>query len=79
MMHWPQLTQLATFSPSSKAVPTCVRLPRPTKSIAETPWISSQTRTHRPHRMHLAGSRTIDGLEVSSCARACLPVVAPLA
>jgi len=35
------------------------------KSIAETPWTSSQTRTHRPQRMHLAGSRTIDALEVS--------------
>ncbi len=33
------------------------------KSMAPTVWISSHTRTHLPHRMHLAGSRTIDGLD----------------
>ena len=63
--HWPQLMQLDTFSPSSKAVPIFAREPRPMKSMAPTPWISSQTRTHLPQRMHLAGSRTIDGLETS--------------
>ena len=58
-MHWPQLMQLETFKPSSKAVPTLDRRPRPMKSIAATPWISSQTRTQLPQRMHLAGSRTM--------------------
>ena len=67
--HCPQLTQLLTFSPSSNAGPTCARLPRPMKSMAPTVWISSHTRTHLPHRMHLAGSRTIDGLATSICAR----------
>ncbi len=33
--------------------------------MAQTPWISSQTRTHLPHRMHFSGSRTMDGLEMS--------------
>ncbi len=35
------------------------------KSIAATPWISSHTRTHLPHRMHFSGSRMIEGLETS--------------
>ena len=64
--HWPQLMQLRTLRPSSNAGPTCARLPRPMKSIAPTVWISSQTRTHLPQRMHLAGSRTIEGLATSS-------------
>jgi len=66
MTHWPQLTQLDTLSPSLKAVPTTVLLPRLMKLMAETPWISSQTRTHLPQRMHLAGSRMIDGLDRST-------------
>ena len=64
-MHWPQLTQLETFRPSSKAVPILAFEPRPMKSMAATPWISSHIRTHLPQRMHLPGSRTIEGLEVS--------------
>ena len=47
-------------------VPTQVALPRPMKSMAPTPCTSSQTRTHLPQRMHLSGSRTRAGLEVSS-------------
>ena len=66
VMHCPQLTQLDTFRPSSKAVPILAFEPRPMKSMAATRWISSHTRTHLPQRMHLAGSRTIEGLEVSS-------------
>ena len=63
--HWPQLMQLETFRPSSKAVPILAREPRPIKSIAPTPCTSSQTRTHLPHSTHLDGSRTIDGLDIS--------------
>ena len=63
--HWPQLMQLDTLRPLSKAVPTNEREPRPMKSMAETPWISSQMRTHLPQRTHLSGSRTMDGLETS--------------
>ncbi len=63
--HCPQFTQLETLSPLLNAVATMARLPRLTKSMALTPCTSSQMRTHRPHRMHLAGSRTIDGLEMS--------------
>jgi len=50
----------------SKAVPMKAREPRLTKSMAEMPWTSSQTRTQRPQRMHLSGSRRIEGLETSS-------------
>ena len=78
MMHWPQLMQLETFSPSSKAVPILAREPRPMKSMAATPWTSSQTRTHLPHRMHLAGSRTIDGLDMSRKWRLFSPAIPPL-
>ena len=67
--HWPQFTQLDTFRPSSKAVPIFAREPRPMKSMAETCWTSSQIRTHLLQRMHLAGSRTIEGLEASSVCR----------
>ncbi|MDR3673454.1 MAG: hypothetical protein P4L36_21595 [Holophaga sp.] len=35
------------------------------KSMAATPWISSHTRTHLPHRMHFSGSRMMAGLEMS--------------
>ena len=63
--HCPQLMQLLTLRPSSNAVPMRVLLPRPMKSIAPTACTSSHTRTHLPHRMHFAGSRTIDGLATS--------------
>ena len=65
MMHWPQLMQLDRFIPSPKAVSMRALLPRPVKSMADTAWTSSQTRTHFPQRTHLSGSRTIDGLEMS--------------
>ncbi len=65
LMHWPQLMQLDTLSPSSKAVPMCALLPLPMKSMQATPCISSQTRTHLPQRMHLSGSRTMAGLDWS--------------
>ena len=64
-MHWPQLMQLDTFRPLSKAVPTIDFDPRRTKSMAETPWTSSQTRTHLPHRMHFSGSRSMRRAEMS--------------
>ena len=51
--------------PSLKAVPTKALEPRLMKSMADTPWTSSHTRTHLPHRMHFSGSRTIAGLELS--------------
>ncbi len=64
-MHCPQLMQQLTFMPSSKAVPTKALDPRLMKSMAETPWTSSHTRTHLPQRMHFSGSRTMEGLEMS--------------
>ena len=64
-MHWPQLTQLETFRPVSNAHPMKAFEPRPTKSMADTPWTSSQIRTHLPHSTHFSGSRMIDGLETS--------------
>ncbi len=63
--HWPQVTQLDTFSPWSRAGPTVVALPRPMKSRQPTPWTSSHTRTHLPQSTHLAGSRTMAGLLAS--------------
>src|SRR5690606_36592054 len=38
--------------------------------MAATPWTSRQTLTHRPHRMHLDGSRTSDGLDASTAGTA---------
>ena len=42
-----------------------VSKPRRVKSMAATPWISSQMRTQRPQRMHLSGSRMMEGEEKS--------------
>jgi len=46
------------------AVPTMDLEPRWTKSMAETPWTSSQTRTHLPQRMHFSGRAGCSGRDV---------------
>ena len=64
-VHWPQFTQVVSLRSISKGGRTMVSKPRRVKSMAATPWISSQMRTHRPQRMHLSGSRMIEGEEKS--------------
>ena len=65
LMHWPQLMQEETLRLESKAQPMKESEPRLTKSMQATVCVSSQTRTHLPQRMHLSGSREMDGLEMS--------------
>ena len=51
-----------TEEPSAlKAGDTVASLPRKAKSSTPMPWISLQTRTQLPQRMHLLGSRTMEG------------------
>ena len=64
-VHWPQLTQVVSERSFSKGGSTMVSNPRRVKSMAATPWISSQMRTHLPQRMHLSGSRMMEGEEKS--------------
>ena len=64
-VHCPQLTQVVSLRSISKGGRTMVLNPRRVKSMAATPWISSQMRTQRPQRMHLSGSRMIEGDEKS--------------
>src|SRR5665647_1571034 len=47
------------------AVMTTLLNPLPAKFIALTPWISAQSLTHLPQRIHLLGSLVIDGEERS--------------
>ena len=63
--HWPQFTQVVSLKSFSKAGSTMVSKPRWVKSMADTPCTSSHTRTQRPQRMHLSGSRTMEGEEKS--------------
>jgi hypothetical protein len=65
-VHWPQLTQVVSLRSISNGGSTMVSKPRRVKSMAATVWTSSQMRTHRPQRMHLSGSRMIEGEEKSS-------------
>ena len=63
--HWPQLMQLVSPSLRSKAGHTTRSLPRWAKFRSPMPCISSHTRMQSPQRMHLLGSRTMAGEEVS--------------
>ena len=63
--HWPQLTHLVSESLRSKAGITWASLPRKAKFRMPMPCISSQVRTQSPQRIHLPGSRTTAGEEVS--------------
>ncbi len=60
-VHWPQLTQVVSLRSISNGGSTMVSKPRRVKSMAATVCTSSQMRTHRPQRMHLSGSRMIEG------------------
>ena len=62
LAHWPQKVHCTLSSPWWKAGDTTDRMPRPVKEYTLTPCTSEHTRTQRPHRMHLDGSRTMDGL-----------------
>ena len=63
--HCPQLTHLVSESLRSKAGITWASLPRKAKFRMPMPCISSHVRTQSPQRMHLPGSRTTAGEEVS--------------
>ena len=67
--HWPQPTQLVSESILPKPGATKARLPRLLKLIAPMFCTSAHMRTHRPHRMHFDGSRTMLGLEASIFSR----------
>ena len=69
--HWPQPMQSVSASFWSNAGITRRSALRCVKSMMFMPWISSHVRTQSPQRMHLFGSRTTEGLEVSSgsCSR----------
>jgi hypothetical protein len=62
-----------THSESRNDVPpvaTCASKPRPAMVSANVPWTSSQARTQREQAMHLAGSKSKYGFEVSfACPR----------
>ena len=63
--HWPQPTQPVSISILPKPGPTMALLPRLEKSIAPMFCTSEHMRTHRPQRMHLEGSRVMQGEETS--------------
>ncbi len=65
-MHWPHRVHAASPSGSCPAGLTTELNPRPDTLMAETPCTCSHTATHRRQRMHLSGSRTIDGVESST-------------
>ena len=63
--HWPQLTQSVSASFFPKAGVTIASEPRWAKSMAPTCCTSLQTLTQSPQRMHLLGSRMMEGEESS--------------
>ena len=60
-IHRPQLTQPVSFKGWRRAGSTMVSKPRSTRPRAETPTMSSQTRTQRPQVIHLLLSRMTKG------------------
>ncbi len=63
--HCPHCTQAEFASPLSMKVVTLVLAPLPEKAMACTVWVSAQTATQRPHRMHFESSRTRPSEELS--------------
>ena len=64
--HWPQLMQSVSLSFFSNAGAMTVLKPRLIAAMAPMPCTLRQTATQRRHRMHLFGSRTMDGPKSSS-------------
>src|SRR5699024_6121699 len=66
--HCPQLTHWVSTIFLLNAGITIASVPRYANPSAPIPWSSSQARTQSPQRIHLLGSRTIEG-ELSSISR----------
>ena len=66
LMHWPQNTQSVSSMVFPNAGAITVLKPRFTAPIAPIFCTLRQTATQRRHRMHLFGSRTMDGEKLSS-------------
>ena len=61
MAHPPQCWQLVAVSGLSKKVAMRLCPPRPTGTMAPTPWLASQYRQQRSQRMHRTASCTSSG------------------
>ncbi len=64
--HSPQDTQDELPIGSLRSNAMCVPKPLPLRPITSLPWMSSQARTHRSHRMQASWSTAMTGLDRST-------------